>query len=184
MELRFLSGNQHKVTEVQKILGDIGIKVIPYSAKIEEIQTEDEKKLIRDKLLKAFEMIGRRLFVEHTGLYLESMNGLPAGLTQIFWDKLQADKFSEIYGSLSNTKVVAKTIVGYCDGINIHYFEGEINGNIANSPKGDRSFQWDCVFIPEGYKQTFAELGDQKNKISMRKKALDKFAEYLARNTI
>lgn len=183
MELRFLSGNNYKINEVQKILGEIGINVIPYAAKIEEIQTEDEQKLIRDKLLKAFEMIGRRLFVEHTGLYLESMNGLPAGLTQIFWDRLQADKFSEIFGSLPNKTLIAKTIIGYCDGINIHYFDGEVKGNVSREPKGDRSFQWDCVFIPEGYKQTFAELGEEKNKISMRKIALDKFSKYLKGHT-
>ncbi|HIE1052061.1 TPA: non-canonical purine NTP pyrophosphatase, partial [Escherichia coli] len=46
-------------------------------------------------------------------------------------------------------------------------------------PKGPRDFQWDCIFIPDGESETFAEMGDRKNEISMRKKAFDKFKEYL-----
>jgi XTP/dITP diphosphohydrolase len=36
------------------------------------------------------------------------------------------------------------------------------------------------VFIPEGSKKTFAEMGARKNEISMRKKALDQFAAFLS----
>ena len=65
-------------------------------SKVEELQTEDSKRLVKDKAIKAFKQVGRPLFVEHTGLYIDYMNGLPGGLTQIFWDNLQADKFCEI----------------------------------------------------------------------------------------
>lgn len=74
-----MSGNQHKVAEVQRILAPIGVEVLSVSRKIEELQTEDVDRLVRDKLTKAFEAIGRPLFVEHTGLYLSGLNGLPAG---------------------------------------------------------------------------------------------------------
>ncbi|WP_268870415.1 MULTISPECIES: non-canonical purine NTP pyrophosphatase [Halopseudomonas] len=40
-------------------------------------------------------------------------------------------------------------------------------------------FQWDCVFVPNGHIQTFAEMGEAKDEISMRRKALDQFAAYL-----
>ena len=33
-----------------------------------------------------------------------------------------------------------------------------------------KAFQWDCVFQPHGYEQTFAEMGEEnKNSISMRR---------------
>lgn len=179
LELRFVSGNEYKIKEVQSILGKIDVNVIPFPKTIREIQTSDEKELVRDKLLKAFKDIGRKLFVEQTGLYLESLNNLPGGLTQVFWDKLQADKFSQIFGNLTNNKLIAKTVIGYCDGERIHYFEGEIKGTVVSTPRGNRNFQWDCIFQPDGYDKTFAELGDIKNEISMRKIALDNFAEYL-----
>lgn len=179
LELRFVSGNDFKIKEVKEILNTIGIKVISFSKKIHEIQTIDEKELVRDKLLRAFSDIGRKLFVEHTGLYIEALNGFPGGLTQIFWDKLQADKFSEIFGRLTNTTVIAKTVIGYCDAKFIHFFEGKVEGKIVNEPRGKREFQWDCVFQPNGYDKTFAELGEQKNEISMRRLALNEFVNFL-----
>jgi XTP/dITP diphosphohydrolase len=179
MKIRFMSGNKHKVEEVQKILDPVGVVIIPVRRKIEELQTEDVERLVRDKLTKAFELIGRPLFVEHTGLYLEGLNGLPAGLTQIFWDKLEADRFAALVEGLGNPIVVAKTVLGYCDGRQVRFFEGAITGTVPKSPAGSREFQWDCVFVPDGHTQTFAEMGDLKNEISMRRKALDAFAAYL-----
>lgn len=74
MEIRFVSSNKYKIAEVEAILGPVGIKVVPAHIKIEELQTDDVEKLVKDKLIKAFQKIGRPLFVEHTGLYI---NGRP-----------------------------------------------------------------------------------------------------------
>jgi len=112
---------------------------------------------------------------------LAGLNDLPGGLTQIFWDRLQADSFASLAKSIENRAVTAKTVIGYCDSKSIHYFEGTVSGTIAENPAGNRDFQWDCVFIPNGFKKTFAELGHKKNEISMRRLALNKFAEFLQR---
>lgn len=127
MEIRFVSGNQFKIDETIEIMKGSNVDIIPFNIKIEELQTLDVKSLVKDKLMKAFSMIGRPLFVEHTGLYIKYLNNFPAGLTQIFWDSLEADKFAELIGKLPDSSVVAKTIIGYCDGKQIHYFEGEIS---------------------------------------------------------
>ncbi|MBS8269534.1 non-canonical purine NTP pyrophosphatase [Halomonas litopenaei] len=179
MKIRFISGNEHKINEVQRILTPIGVDVVPVSRKIEELQTEDVERLVRDKLIKAFEAIGRPLFVEHTGLYLRGLNGLPAGLTQIFWDKLESDRFVKLVAGLGDAAVTAKTVLGYCDGREIHLFYGSIEGTVPLVPAGPTDFQWDCVFVPNGHTKTFAEMGAAKDAISMRRKALDRFSEYL-----
>lgn len=179
MEIRFVSGNQFKIDETKEIMLGSGIDIIPFNTKIEELQTLDVKSLVKDKLMKAFGLIGRPLFVEHTGLYIKYLNNFPAGLTQIFWDSLEADKFAELVGKLPDTTVLAKTIIGYCNGMQIHYFEGEVSGNIVDVPRGSRDFQWDCVFLPKGESLTFAEMGFAKNNISMRKQALEEFKNYL-----
>ena len=108
MKIRFVSSNKHKIEEVVTILAPVGVTVVPAPIKIEELQTEDVKRLVRDKLIKAFQQIGRPLFVEHTGLYIEALNGLPAGLTQIFWDNLEADRFAAMVGNLSGSRLTAK----------------------------------------------------------------------------
>lgn len=182
MEIRFLSSNAHKIREVETILGPEGVRIVPAPIKIEEIQTEDVQRLVRDKVLKAFERIGRPVFVEHTGLHLPGLNGLPGGLTQIFWDRLQADSFVSLVKNLGSRIITARTVIGYCDSQIIHYFEGEISGTVPDIPMGPRDFQWDCVFIPDGSTRTFAELGEKKNDISMRRRALDQFAAFLRGN--
>lgn len=178
-ELRFISRNKFKIREVEEILAMQDIKIISRCEIIEELQTANTDHLVKHKVLSAFTIIGRPLFVEHTGLYLNYLGGFPGGLTQVFWDTLKADCFSELFGNTPNPQAVAKTVVGYTDGKKIYLFEGEIEGSIAEEPRGSRDFQWDCVFIPKDYNKTFAELGDLKNKISMRRLALDRFAQFL-----
>jgi XTP/dITP diphosphohydrolase len=181
IEIRFVSSNPHKLAEAKQILDAGNIRVLKLDLRIEELQTTDTLRLVHDKLLKAYRQVGRPLFVEHTGLYLEHLGGLPGGLTQIFWDTLQADRFSELFGRLApNTTAIAKTAIAYCDGRMLYDFDGEITGNVTAEPRGSRTFQWDCVFQPTGYSQTFAEMGDEKNRISMRRAALDKLAAHLA----
>ena len=126
MKIRFMSGNENKIREVRRILAPIGVEVVPVSRKIEELQTQDVDALVRDKLIKAFREIGRPLFVEHTGLYLTGLNDLPAGLTQIFWDRLEAERFTDLVAALGNSKVTAKTVLGYCDGRKMYQFSGEL----------------------------------------------------------
>ncbi len=178
-KIRFVSGNPHKLSEAQAILHELNIEVSPFNYPIEELQTIDTDKLVKDKAIKAFQRLGEPLFVEHTGLYLGKLNGFPGGLTQIFWDTLKADLFAELFGNAGSNEVTAKTMICYIDGKRFHRFEGEIKGTVAPAPRGDRAFQWDCVFVPDGYDKTFAELGAIKNTISMRKRALDSFASYL-----
>ncbi len=184
MDIRFVTQNPHKAKEVEEILGDIGVSIVRAPLTIHEIQTEDIQLIVRDKVLKAFEKVGRPVFIEHTGLYINSLQGFPGGLTQVFWDKLEADNFSSLLGVLEDTSLLAKTTIAFCDSKKIHTFEGTIEGNIAPIPKGDRAFQWDCVFIPKGYDETFAEMGDKKNQISMRKIAFDKFKNYLVNEVL
>ncbi|MBK1730735.1 non-canonical purine NTP pyrophosphatase [Thiococcus pfennigii] len=179
MKLRFLTKNPHKAEEVAAILEGTGISVVHAPIEIHEIQTEDIDAIVRDKAIKAFHIIGRPVFIEHTGLYIDTLKGFPGGLTQVLWDKLQADRFSELLGKLDPPTLTAKTVIAYCDGRKIHTFTGEIGGRIAQEPKGNRAFQWDCVFIPDGYNKTFAELGAEKNEISMRRRAFDEFSDFL-----
>jgi len=179
MKIRFASINQQKIREVCEILEPSGIEVKPFPLRIEELRTEDLQQLVSDKLLTAFKLIGKPVFVEHTGLFVKSLNGFPGGLTQIFWDRLQAERFSELIGRLDDPAAEARTLIGYCDGRKRHFFEGIVAGRISSSPAGHGGFEWDDVFIPDGHNETFAQLGKQKNGLSMRRRALDAFVTFL-----
>jgi XTP/dITP diphosphohydrolase len=63
-----------------------------------------------------------------------------------------------------------------------HIFEGVCAGRLLSAPRGGAGFGYDPLFVPDGYTQSFAELGDdEKNKISHRARAWTSLAEWIRR---
>ena len=63
---------------------------------------------------------------------------------------------------------------------NPQLFDGVCEGGIIFEPRGQSGFGYDPLFVPDGFEQTFAELGDAvKNKLSHRAKALEKLKRFL-----
>jgi XTP/dITP diphosphohydrolase len=59
-------------------------------------------------------------------------------------------------------------------------FEGIVKGTIAKEKAGDGGFGYDPIFIPDGFTQTFSQMGnDSKNHISHRALAVEKLFNYL-----
>jgi len=65
-----------------------------------------------------------------------------------------------------------------------HLFEGIVEGHITRQRSGAEGFGYDPIFQPDGYDQTFAELGmDVKNQISHRARATQKLCHFLKNET-
>jgi len=61
-----------------------------------------------------------------------------------------------------------------------HSFTGSVEGTIASQPHGSNGFGYDPVFVPEGFKQTFAQMSAKdKDALSHRGRALSVFAKAL-----
>ena len=59
-------------------------------------------------------------------------------------------------------------------------FEGVCDGHIDVAPRGQGGFGYDPLFVPTGYDQSFAELGETvKNQLSHRARALAKLRVWL-----
>ena len=58
--------------------------------------------------------------------------------------------------------------------------QGKIEGYISNESKGKKGFGYDPIFIPNGHKNTFADMDiSEKNLISHRSIAISKLKKYL-----
>ena len=81
-------------------------------------------------------------------------------------------------------KIEVASPVCYADEFEVQteLFDGVCEGRMIFESRGQNGFGYDPLFVPVGFEQTFAELGDDiKNKLSHRSKALRKLQEHFRR---
>jgi XTP/dITP diphosphohydrolase len=146
----------------------------------------DIETIVKYEVKEAYSKIKIPCIVEHAGLIFDKYKsiGYPGGLTKPMWDTLKQDFLLET--NSANHKVIAKAVIGYCDGKIIRTFKGETSGILSDSPRGNRKFYWDTVFIPDQrLNLTYAEIVETlglKEKLvnySQSAKALISFLEYI-----
>jgi XTP/dITP diphosphohydrolase len=82
----------------------------------------------------------------------------------------------------SNRKARFRTIISLIMDGKEHFFEGIVNGRIAQYKQGSMGFGYDPVFIPNGYRKSFAEMElAEKNALSHRGIAARNLCEFLLR---
>lgn len=180
-KLYFVSSNKFKANEISKLISKISedqIKADHIEKSLTEIQDYDIINVVRAKATEAYKKIGHPIIVDHTAVEVEAHAGLPGALTGVFWEKLKGEGFLKLFAA-QPTKVTVVTAIGYCDGKHVKVFTGEQEGHFSDSVRGKSDFQWDTIFVPNGEDKTFAELGDDKEKHSMRKIALSKLVDFL-----
>lgn len=189
--LVFATNNAHKLEEVSAILGD---KIELLSLKDINCQTdipETADTLEGNALLKSsyiFRNYHLDCFADDTGLEVEALDGAPgvysaryAGGEGHNAESNMLKLLHEMEGK-ENRKAQFRTAISLILGGKEYLFEGIIKGEIIKEKRGDSGFGYDPVFVPEGYNQTFAELGnDIKNRISHRALAVNKLCDFLRR---
>jgi len=186
--LVFATNNAHKAREVEQILGPgFEIKTLKDIGCLEEIE-ETESTLEGNALLKARyvkEKYGYDCFSEDTGLEVDALGGAPGVHTARYAgeDKSPEANIALLLKNLegkSSRIARFRTIIALAFDGKETLLEGICEGRIALEKQGTGGFGYGPVFIPEGYDQSFAELGDAvKNRISHRAIATEKFKEML-----
>lgn len=188
-KLVFATNNAHKLEEIRAILGDkveiLSLNDIDCHADIPE--TADT--LQGNAALKAqyiYENYGLDCFADDTGLEVEALNGAPGIYSARYAGGEGHDSEANMKKLLSemqdkdNRKARFRTVICLIEDGKEHFFEGIVNGSIIRERKGGAGFGYDPVFMPDGYSETFAEMGnDEKNRISHRARAVQKLCEYL-----
>ena len=83
-------------------------------------------------------------------------------------------------GAGAAQKIENASPVCFADEFDAQIFDGACEGKIQFSASGQGGFGYDPLFVPDGFAQSFAELGeDVKNKLSHRAKALEKLKAFL-----
>lgn len=190
-KLVFATNNAHKLEEIRAILGEkveiLSLKDIHCDTDIPE--TADT--LEGNAALKAefiYKHYGLDCFADDTGLEVEALGGAPGVYSARYADGEGHDSeanmkklLKELSGE-TDRKAQFRTAICLIEGGEKHLFEGVVKGEIIEEKRGNSGFGYDPVFVPEGFSQTFAELGAEiKNQISHRARAVQRLCEYLNR---
>jgi len=168
-KLYFATGNKGKAGEAQFILGrDIEIA----SLELDEIQSSSLKKIVTHKLNQAYSILKKPVMVDDVSLELDAWDKFPGPFVK-YMHGGDNKRFLKIFENVENRNGTLIATIGYHDGKKTHCFTGKIRITISHKEKGSGGWGLDAVLIPEAYRQTFAEMGEEtKNAISHRRKAL------------
>ena len=181
------SGNSGKIKEAQEILKEY--KIIPMKELGINIDVEEDKETFIENATKKAETIAKELndkmcLADDSGIEIESLNGFPGVHTKRWLNGTDRERNLAILDKLQGVpkdkrKIKFITAIALSDGNETISVEANIDGYVAESPRGENGFGFDEIFELENGR-TLAELSnEEKNEISARRKALEKLREKL-----
>ena len=197
MQLVFATNNNHKLAEIDALLGEkfqlLGLKDLHISGEV----PEDHDTLEANASQKAwyiFDRTGQSCFADDTGLEVDALNGAP-GVYSARYSRMGNPTFPEMEAAQGNIKKLLlnmegklersarfRTVISLVLNGKEYQFEGVVEGTITESASGVKGFGYDPIFIPSAYDITFAEMElSLKNQISHRARAVSQLVDFLNR---
>ena len=191
MTLVFASNNEHKIKEINSLLGDSFKLLSLHDINISEDIPEEEPQLEGNALSKArfvYNASRRDVFADDTGLEIPALNGLPGVHSARFAgeNKDSSANIEKVFSMLGDTmkrEARFRTVIALILDKKEYLFEGIITGTITRTKKGTKGFGYDPIFVPDGKICTFAEMDlAEKNTVSHRARAFEKLKEFLLKH--
>lgn len=186
------TGNPGKLREIQRILGDLGVEVVPQSELGVGDADETGDSFVDNALIKARHaslMTGLPAIADDSGLVVDALDGRP-GVYSARYSGADATDESNIEKLLREMQGIPgerRTAAFHCCAVFVSaddstslVAEGRWAGRILEQRRGTGGFGYDPVFFDPECGRTAAELGPElKNARSHRGKALSALAEML-----
>ena len=176
--------NAHKLVEIRQILGPsfelLDLSSIPALGEVEETGTTFEENAAL-KALAASAHFDGWVLADDSGLEVDALSGAPGvysarfsgeGATDVTNRALLLEKLAGVPSNQRSARF--RCVIALARGGEVlAHFSGAVEGAIIQSEKGEGGFGYDPLFVPEGFGETFAELGaETKNRLSHRGRAL------------
>lgn len=188
MKLVFATNNKHKLQEVRDIIGS-GVEILSL-ADIdctddipETADTLDGNALIKARYI--FDKYGLNCFADDTGLEVEALGGAPGIYSARYAgeghdSEANMNKLLENLTGENNRSAQFRTVIALIIDGEEKLFNGIVKGEITREKRGASGFGYDPIFVPEGYKESFAQMeSSTKNSISHRYRATKQLSDYL-----
>jgi XTP/dITP diphosphohydrolase len=187
--------NKGKIEEFGRILqaiapGQINLVGLDQFPELHDV-VEDGISFEENALKKAREMsiaTGLAAIADDSGLCVDYLGGDP-GIYSARWAGLHGDDAANIEKVLDQLRDVPDEKRGahftcvaalYLPDGRSHCEAGEFQGTILRTPRGDKGFGYDPIFLPHGFTQSSAEMSaEAKDAISHRGKSLRAIAPHV-----
>ena len=187
MKLIIASNNAHKVREIKKILSGKFDEILSLrEASVSHETVEDGKTFIENALKKAREIAqitGCAALADDSGICVDALGGAPGIYSARYASSVCCNASDEANNALllANLRDKEDWSAHYTSAVALVYpdgrevtAEGYMYGRIIDTPRGDRGFGYDPIFVLDGESRTVAEMTDEeKNAVSHRGKALE-----------
>ena len=183
LKIIFVTSNLNKATEVAQILGSFRINVEHVDLRLAEIQSDSLEEVAEASALEAANRVGRPVIVEDSGLFIKSLNGFPGPFSSYVQKTIGNKGVLRLMEGIDDREASFRSVVAYCDEKRKALsFTGDVAGKISYEEKGE-VWAFDPIFIPDqNGDKTYAEMGPvEKNRISHRRRALEKFAKWYSK---
>ncbi|HEX8378404.1 MAG TPA: RdgB/HAM1 family non-canonical purine NTP pyrophosphatase [Pedobacter sp.] len=185
--LVFATNNQHKLDEVQVMIGDEfqlqSLSDIGCNADIPETGTTFHQNASQ-KSHYIFDHFQVDCFSDDSGLEVDGLNGEPGVYSAHYSGSRDSETNMQLVldklGTNQNRTARFRCVISLILDGKEHFFEGAVEGRIAHERSGNTGFGYDPIFIPQGYDVTFSEMtAEEKNSISHRGRAMAKLVHFL-----
>ena len=186
------TGNPGKVREIQRILGDLGVAVVPQSEFGVSDAEESGTSFVENALIKARHasvMTGLPAIADDSGLVVDALDGRPGVYSARYSgaDASDESNIDKLLRELLGVPGEKRTAAFHCCAVFVSaddttslVAEGQWAGRILEQRRGTGGFGYDPVFFDPECGRTAAELGPElKNARSHRGKALAALADML-----
>ena len=180
LSITFATSNGHKFSEVSAILADYGIPVEMASLELREIQADTLEEIAAEKAREACRRVDGPAMVEDTGLFIDGLNGFPGPYSAYVFRTIGNEGVLRLLEGAPDRSATFQSVFAYCapDG-SPECFPSAVAGTIALECRGG-SWGYDPIFIAESASgRTYGELGDEKNRLSHRRIALERLARWI-----
>ena len=187
--LCFATNNAHKLEEIQALLG--GAFVLKTLAEIgcHEDIAETAETIEGNSLLKAQHVWNNyhlNCFADDSGLEVAALGGAPGVNSAHYSGQRDYDTNNALLlknlAQITDRRARFKTVITLIIDGQVQQFEGTIDGQIIDRPRGNHGFGYDPLFVPDGHQHTFAELTlAQKSQLSHRARAFGKLVVFLSK---
>lgn len=184
--------NLHKRRELEEILKELDVDVLTLDEAAISIVIEEDGNTFAENAIKKAGIIAQLsdciTLADDSGLVVDALDGAPGIYSARFAGENANDRdnniklmelLKDVEEPLRTARFICTIAICTPEG-KVYTVEGRCEGSIGLEPRGEGGFGYDPLFIPQGYDQSFAELGEAvKNRISHRGKALQKARDVL-----